>query len=228
LPSRRAHIVAVRLVLVALCAGACGDFRSPTDGPNRPTATGQASFTAEGSPSGEPRDGWTSKVVRRVVPDGSTRPCVELSNRGVVATTCVSLPGVSSWIVARDHFVLASGADIAFSDGSAIRVNADGLAIGLLGDRTIADEPAPENMCDRHGLAVAIGEHFGMTSPAWLPVGCASDQVAVVEFDDPSHNIALLKRRRDWVVLGVVPAGVGCARLDGEMRDACRTLGLQD
>ena len=228
MPSRGAHIVAVRLVLVALCAVACGDLRSPTDGPNRPTAIEQASPTTEGSPSSEPAESWTTKVIRRVVPDGSTRPCVEVSNRGVVATTCISLPGVSSWIVARDHFVLASGADIAFTDGSAIRVNADGLAIGLLGDRTIADQAGPGNMCDRHGLAVAIGEHFRMTSPAWLPVGCASDQAAVVEFDDPSHNIAILKRHGERVVLGVVPSGVGCARLDGEMRDACRTLGLQD
>ena len=130
--------------------------------------------------------------------------------------------------MARDHFVLASGADIAFTDGSAIRVNADGLAIGLLGDRTIADQPGLENICDRHGLAVAIGEQFGMTSPAWLPVGCASDQAAVVEFDDPSHNIALLRRHGEWVVLGIVPSGVGCARLVAEMRDACRTLGLPD
>jgi len=226
LPSRRSDILAARLVLVALCAVGCGDLRTPIDGPDRSAATGITELPSQGSPPGEPSDGWTSKVVRRVVPDGSTRPCVELSNRGVVATTCVSLPGVSSWVVARDHFVLATGADIAFRDGSAIRENDAGLAIGLLGDRTIADEP--EKMCDRHGLALAIGEHFGMTSPAWLPVGCASDQVAVVEFDDPSHNIAILKRRGGWVVLGIVPTGVGCARLSGEIRDACRALGLQD
>jgi hypothetical protein len=177
-------------------------------------------------------------MVRTIRPDGSTRLCVQLTNRGSVATTCLSLPGVSSWIVGGDHFVLDRGADIAFTDGSLIRANQDGIAIGPIGTRDIADEVRIDG-CDRRELAVGIAGQFGPTSPAWLPVGCAwlrigckigcpSGQVAVVEFNEPSSDIALLKREDAWVVLGVVPVNTGCSRLAGEMRDACRALSLKD
>jgi hypothetical protein len=164
--------------------------------------------------------------------------CVELTNRGSSATTCLSLPGVSSWIVGGEHFVLARGADIRLTDGSLIRANQDGIAIGPIGTRDIADEVRVDG-CDRRELAVGIAGHFGPTSPAWLPVGCGwlgigcrigcpSGQVAVVEFNEPSSNIALLKRDEAWVVLGIVPVTVGCSRLEGQIRDACRALSLKD
>jgi hypothetical protein len=155
-----------------------------------------------------------------------------------MATTCLSLPGVSSWIVGGEHFVLARGADIRLTDGSRIRADQDGIALGPIGTRSVADEVRVDG-CDRRELAVGIAGHFGPTSPAWLPVGCAwlgidckigcpSGQVALVEFNEPSSNIALLKRDDAWVVLGVVPVNVGCSRLAGELRDACRALSLKD
>jgi hypothetical protein len=155
-----------------------------------------------------------------------------------MATTCLSLPGVSSWIVGGEHFVLARGAAIPFTDGSLIRPNQDGIAIGPIGARDIADEVRIDG-CDRRELAVGIVRHFGPTSPAWLLVGCAwlrigcktgcpSGQVGVVEFNAPSSDIAFLRRDDAWVVLGVVPVNTGCARLSGEVRDACRALSLKD
>jgi hypothetical protein len=155
-----------------------------------------------------------------------------------MATTCPSLPGVSSWIVGGEHFVLARSADIGFTDGSRILVDQDGIAIGPIGTRDIAEDVRVDG-CDRRDLAVGIAGHFGPTSPAWLPVGCGwleigcrigcpSGQVAVVEFNEPSSDIALLKRDGTWVVLGVVPVNVGCSRLAGELRDACRALSLKD
>jgi hypothetical protein len=162
------------------------------------------------------------------LPDGSTRTCVELTNRGFTALSCPSLPGVSSWVVGGDHFVVSRGADIAFSDGSTIRAGSDGIAIGPIAGREIAEEATARRGCDRRELALAMTPRFGTTSPAWLPTGCNDDQVAVVEFDAPSTNIALLKRDGAWVVLGVVPVNVGCARLDGAVRDACRALSLPD
>jgi hypothetical protein len=153
-----------------------------------------------------------------------------------MATTCLSLPGVSSWIVGGEHFVLTRVADIAFTDGSRLRANQDGITIGPIGTRDVADDVRIDG-CDRRDFAVGIARHFGPTSPAWLPVGCGwlrfgckigcpSGQVAVVEFDDPSSNIAFLKRDDTWIVLGVVPVNVGCSRLAGDVRDACRALSL--
>ena len=52
------------------------------------------------------------------------------------------------------------------------------------------------------------------------------DQVALIEFSEPIGNIAFLKRKGAWVVLGVVSSEVGCDRLEGEMQDACRALKL--
>ena len=155
-----------------------------------------------------------------------------------MATTCLSLPGVSSWIVGGEHFVLARGADIAFTDGSRLRAAPDGIAIGPIGTRDIADDVRVDG-CDRRELAIGIARHFGRTSPAWLLVGCGwleigckigcpSGQVAVVEFNEPSNNIALLKRDDTWIVLGIVPVNVGCSSLSGELRDACRALSLKD
>jgi len=159
-------------------------------------------------------------------PDGVTRRCIDLARRSLRATACVSLPGVSSWIVGGDHFVLASGSDIAFDDGSAIRVNSDGFAIGLIGNRSLVDDAMAHGECDRRELAVAISDRFGPTSTAWLPVACVNDQVSLIEFNEPIGSIAFLKRKGTWVVLGVVSSEVGCDSLEGEMQDACRALKL--
>jgi hypothetical protein len=206
------------LLLLSPTAAACGDTRNPTDSP-RPSSS---------APVASPSLVWSTRTVPMVVADGSTRPCVELTNGGVTATTCISLPGVSSWVVGGEHFILTRGTDITLSDGSTIRTNSDGIAIGPIGNREIAEEAAAKRGCDRRELARAMAQQLGATSPAWLPTGCNSDQVAVVEFDAPSTNIALLKRQGGWVVLGIVPVDVGCASLSGALRDACRALSLPD
>jgi hypothetical protein len=228
-------------LLVALCAAGCGNSGGSADsyaGGSSRAASAGATPDQTAQPTDGPSGAWTSSTVRTTRPDGSTRLCVQLTNRGSVATTCLSLPGVSSWIVGGEHFVLARGADIAFTDGSRIRADQDGIALGPIGTRDIADEVRIDG-CDRRELVVGIAGHFGPTSPAWLPVGCGwlrigckigcpSGQVAVVEFNEPSSGIALLKRDDAWAVLGVVPVNVGCSRLAGELRDACRALSLKD
>jgi hypothetical protein len=133
---------------------------------------------------------------------------------------------VSSWIVGDDHFVLAYGTDIALDDGSVVRADSGGFAIGLIGNRIPAGDATARGVCDRRELGVAIRDRFGPTSAAWLPVACFNDQVALVEFDEPVGQIAFLKHRATWVVLGVVSSAVGCDRLEGEMQDACRALML--
>jgi hypothetical protein len=209
----------IALVLfLSLTAAACGGIPNPTDSA-RPSS---------GEPAASPSVAWSTRTVPMVIADGSTRPCVELTNGGVTATTCISLPGVSSWVVGGEHFVLTQGTGIALSDGSTIRANPDGIAIGPIGKREIAEEALAKRGCDRRELALAMTRQLGATSPAWLPTGCNSDQIAVVEFDAPSTNIALLKREGGWVVLGIVPVNVGCASLSGAMRDACRALSLPD
>jgi hypothetical protein len=200
---------------------------APHLGPALPGHAGSGAVGA--TPSGLPRSSsgeWTSRTFDMQGSDGPTRPCVELTNRGSTATTCVSLPGVSSWIVGGDHFVLAAGTDIRFDDGSTIRVDKGGIAIGLIGSRNIAGEAqAQRPPCDRRAYALAISERFGETSPAWLPVAC-TDRYAVLEFNDPSSEIAFLKRDGAWVVLGTVQSGTGCSSLEGDMRAACQALEL--
>ena len=230
------------VLLVGLSAAGCGSTSLSADssaGSSSPPASADETAPGQTAQSTDGQVGaWTSSTVRTTLSDGSMRPCVQLTNRGSMATTCLSLPGVSSWIVGGEHFVLGRGADIAFTDGSLIRTNQDGIAIGLIGTRDIAQDVRIDR-CDRREFAVAIAGRFGPTSPAWIPVGCAwlgidckigcpSGQVAVVEFNEPSSNIALLKRDDAWVVLGVVPVNVGCSRLAGELRDACRALSLKD
>lgn len=229
--SLRGSALAGLVLALALTAAACGDDRKPSVETNRNAPTGSPSIGAspESTALSDTSPGtWTSKPVQKQGPDGITRPCVELATRGVMATTCVSLPGVSSWIVGGDHFVLTHGTDIALDDGSVIRADSDGFAIGLLGNRSVADDATSQGVCDRQELAVAIRDRFGPISAAWLPVACVNDQVSLVEFNEPIGNIALLKRKGAWVVLGVVSSQVGCDSLEGEMQDACRALKLDN
>jgi hypothetical protein len=228
--SLRGSALAGLVLALALTAAACGDDRKPSVETNRnaPTESPSIAASPESTARSDTSPGTWSTPVQKQGPDGITRPCVELATRGVTATTCVSLPGVSSWIVGGDHFVLTRGTDIALDDGSVIRAASDGFAIGLLGNRSVADDATARGVCDRRELAVAIRDRFGLTSAAWLPVACVNDQVSLVEFNEPIGNIAFLKRNGAWVVLGVVSSQVGCDSLKGEMQDACRALKLDN
>jgi hypothetical protein len=228
--SLRGSAVTGLVLALALTAAGCGDNRKPTVETDRNAPTESLTIAASPESSARPPDTppgtWTSKAFQKEGPDGITRPCVELANRGVMASACVSLPGVSSWIVGGDHFLLSYGTDITLDDGSVIRADSDGFAIGLIRHRSPADDATAQGVCDRRELAVAIRDRFGLTSAAWLPVACVNDQVSLVEFNEPIGNIAFLKRKGAWVVLGVVSSEVGCDRLEGEMQDACRALKL--
>ena len=221
----RGSAVTGLVLAFGLMAAGCADNRKPIVEPNRDAPTESPSIESTAR-TDTPPGTWTSKPAHKAGPDGITRPCVELANRGMMATACVSLPGVSSWIVGGDHFLLSYGTDIALDDGSVIRADSDGVAIGLLGNRSPIDDATAQGVCDRRELAVAIRDRFGPISAAWLPVACVNDQVSLVEFNEPIGNIAFLKRKGAWVVLGVVSSAVGCDSLEGELQDACRALKL--
>jgi hypothetical protein len=169
--------------------------------------------------------GWTTRAFDMVGSGGRRRSCVELAYKSSVAQTCSLLPGVSSWIVGGDHFVLAQGTDIPLDDGSTIAVNQDGVAIGLIGLRHVVGEaPASElAVCERADLAVAMSQWFGATSPAWLLTRC-SPEFAVAEYGYPSDDVVFFEHKKSWVVLGIKPSGSVCPDPQGAFGLACQAL----
>lgn len=218
------------MLAVAVGSTGCVDVQPPPDGTNgdvMAAAPSDSSVPDDVLPAPDGSSGaWTSRTVVHQGSNERTRRCVELTNRGSTEDTCLFLPGVSSWIVGGDHFVLASGSEIALDDGASIRPDRDGISLGLIGRSGIAEDATGQRQCDRRELAVAMLNRLGPTSEAWLPVACANGQFALVEFGEPAGNIGLLARNSAWVVLGLIPPGVGCGSLEGTMQDACRALSL--
>ena len=176
----------------------------------------------------------TTTTARTEAPPWSARStgtCAELSTGTTVATTCVALPGVLSWTVADAHFVVALG-DIALTNGSVIRADATGLAVGFLPSDTVPanDVPSP---CGRHDLAPAMAEHYPKSTVAWLPGRCeggggVASTTALLE--DRTEAIALLEKTNSgqWQVFATFRAPVRCKLLDPSSRNKCKLLRYDD
>src|SRR6266702_2588622 len=91
----RGSAVAGLVLALALTAAGCADNRKPVVETNRTAPTEAPSIAAPPESSALPPDSptgtWTSKAFQKEGPDGVTRPCVELANRGSIATGCVFL-----------------------------------------------------------------------------------------------------------------------------------------
>jgi hypothetical protein len=176
---------------------------------------------------------WSSRSFTESKTDGTTRPCVEVSvgAGATAATTCAGLPGVLSWTVAGAHFVVALG-EIALTDGSVIRADANNLAVGFLPSDAlpVSDVAGP---CGRHVLAPAMAEHYPESTVAWLPGRCeggggVASTTALLE--DRSEAIALMEKTNSgqWQVFATFRAPVRCKLLDPSSRNKCKLLRYDD
>lgn len=161
--------------------------------------------------------------------NGSSRTCIELTTPTTNATTCLALPGVSSWTVADGHFVVARG-DIALTDGSVIRADASGVAIGLLPTGSAPASDARDN-CTRVSLAPAVADHYPGSTVAWVPSRCAGGAASMLALlADRSEVTALAAQANDghWEVFATFRPPVRCALLDVMSRNICKLLRYDD
>jgi hypothetical protein len=160
---------------------------------------------------------------------GTSRTCVELTTPTTSASTCLGLAGVSSWTVADAHFVVARS-DITLTDGTVIRADASGVAIGLLPDGVRPVNDAADN-CTRSSLAPALADHYPGSTVVWVPGRCAGGAASVsATLADRSEVIALAAQANDghWEVFATFRAPVRCALLDVMSRNLCKLLRYDD
>jgi hypothetical protein len=172
---------------------------------------------------------WNARRFAEVDALGAQRPCVEITIAAAVASTCIALPGVSSWTVAGTHFVVATS-DIALTDGSVIRADGSGLALGVLPPRVLPSID-PKDGCARDALAPAVADHYPGVAVAWVPNRCTSGAAAVsATLADRSEVIALVAQANDghWEVFATFRPPVHCALLDVRSRDVCKLLRYAD
>ena len=178
----------------------------------------------------EPPAPWTERRFAEPATDGSVRSCIEVTVRGTTASACLGLPGVSSWTVAGQQFVLGRG-DVSLTDGSTVRAGADGIALGVLPGTAL---PTADTLlgCDRHELAKAVAEHYPESAPVWVPTRCADAQLASVDalLADRSPVVGLLDRTGlgPWEVFATYRAPVRCGLLDVGSRVKCKLLHFDD
>jgi len=229
--SSRPRIVMTIVSVALLCA--CQSSRSPNAGPRfdpvEPFATAASSTTTIVGHNAAPQ--WTARSFTTSSTDGTSGTCVELSTAATVATTCIASPGVFSWTVADAHFVVALG-DIALTDGSVIRADATGLAVGFLPFDAIPTSDG-RSSCGRHDLASAVAEHYPDSTVAWLPARCdGGGGVASVTalLADRTQVIALMEKSNDgaWLVFATFRAPVKCKLLDVSSRNKCKLLRYDD
>jgi len=150
--------------------------------------------------------------------------------RAATESACLGLPGVLSWTVAGQHFLLGQG-DIALTDGSTIRAGADGIALGLLPPAAVPTADTIEG-CDRHELAKAVAVHYPDSAPVWVPMRCVDAQLASVDalLDDRRAVVALLDRvgLGPWEVFATYRPPVRCGLLDAGSRLKCKLLHFDD
>ena len=178
-------------------------------------------------PTPEPQ--WNARSFTGEIADGTNRACVELTTGSTVATTCLALPGVSSWTVAGAHFVVGLG-DIAVTDGSVIRADASGVAIGFLPADALptGDMAGP---CSRSSLAPAVAEHYPGSTVAWVPRRCAGGVASVAALlEDRSEVVALIEQTDagPWAVFATFRPPVRCKLLDVWSRNKCKLLRYDD
>jgi hypothetical protein len=212
------------LAVLAVVSG-CGD--SSDDGTAKSTVAEPADVAAKLAVAEAAAAPWTTRTFTQTIGDGSARPCVEVATAAVTEKTCLSLPGVMSWTVGGRHFVL-SRSDIALSNGSTIRADADEVAIGLLPDDVLPTED--RSPCDRHELASAVAAYFAGASPAWVPVRCAIATVAGIEAVGGTIDpILLLAKSTDhWTVFARTSFPVSCAAMEQALRAKCSQLGISN
>ena len=224
--------IVITIVSVALLC-ACQSSRSPNPRPQfepvEPFATTPSSTTTIAALTAAPQ--WTARSFTAANSDGTTRTCVEISTATTVATTCITSPGVFSWTVADAHFVVALG-DIALTDGSVIRADTAGIAVGFLPSDAIPTTDV-RNACGRHDLAPAVAEHYPDSTVAWLPARCeGGGGVASVTalLADRTEVIALMEKTNDgeWLVFATFRAPVKCKLLDVSSRNKCKLLRYDD
>jgi hypothetical protein len=226
----RRALLAAAVVLLAACRSADSPpstFAPPvTNASTGPSVNEPAPSTTPTSTVTPP---WTVRRYAEVDALGAQRPCVEVTIAAAVASTCLALPGVSSWTVAGTHFVVAAS-DIALTDGSVIRADASGLAIGVLPPRAVPSTD-PKDACTRDALAPAVADHYPGTAVAWVPNRCTPGAAAVsATLADGSEVIALAAQANDghWEVFATFRPPVHCALLDVRSRDVCKLLRFAD
>jgi hypothetical protein len=224
------------VVFVALL-GACSSdeppratFPAPSVGvTTRPTASAPTAAPTTAAPPSTAPPQWAARSFDEADPAGARRRCVEVTVGTTIASTCLTLPGVSSWTVAGAHFVLAAG-DIALSDGTSIRADAGGIAIGLLPSRVLPNVDGKDD-CSRDALAPALAEHYPGSTVAWVPSRCAGGAASVsATLADRSEITALVAQANDghWEVFATFRPPVHCALLDVRSRDFCKLLRYSD
>lgn len=233
--ARGARLAAIAVVAIA-ALGACSSTEPTTefdpgiiDASTRTgttTARAGANATTTRPPSTPPQ--WTARSFVDGE-NGASRTCVELTTPTTKATTCLGLPGVSSWTVADAHFVVGRG-DITFTDGTLIRADAAGVAIGLLPADAVPVSDAADN-CTRRALAPALADHYPGSTVAWVPGRCAGGAASVsATLADRSEVIALVAQANDghWEVFATFRPPVRCALLDVMSRNLCKLLRYDD
>ena len=227
-------LMSAALVVLLVLLAACQSSDSSSDGrvrfePVDPLAGGTTTTTTVAARTAAPQ--WSSRSFTASNADGTTRTCVELTIGATVATTCAGLPGVFSWTVADAHFVVSLG-DIALTNGSVIRADATGLAIGFLPSDAVPSSDVP-SVCGRNDLAPAMAEHYPASTVAWLPGRCeGGGGVASVTalLEDRSEAIALMEKTNAgrWQVFATFRAPVRCKLLDASSRNKCKLLRYDD
>jgi hypothetical protein len=220
--------IASLLVLVSCQSSDSSDGRARFE-PVEPFAAASTTTTTVVARTEAPQ--WTSRSFAATGADGTTSTCVELSVGVTVASTCVALPGVMSWMVADAHFVVALG-DITLTNGSVIRADSIGLAVGFLPSNTLPTSDAA-GACARNALAPAVAEHYPESTVAWLPGRCeGGGGVASVAalLEDRTEVVALMEKTDDgqWQVFATFRAPVRCKLLDPSSRNKCKLLRYDD
>ena len=232
--ARGARLVSIAIAAVVLGASCSSEpateFQPGVIDTTPPASTSSTtrSVSATTTSLRPPPAQWTARSFIES-DNGSSRTCIELTTPTTSATSCLTLPGVSTWTVADGHFVFGKG-DIALTDGSVIRADASGVAIGLLptGSAPVSDT---RDNCTRASLALAVADHYPGSTVAWVPGRCAGGAASVsAQLADRSEVTALAAQADDghWEVFATFRPPVRCALLDVMSRNLCKLLRYDD